>query len=550
MFIPFCMIFWKKGREKLFHWKSEGLDIYFIITIIIYLISKQQGFIYLVIPICILVRSRLLVRNQHAPILPKKMEHNKIKTLVLALCMIPAISQAQKLKVVVLVDGLNNEALNELRDYWPQGGLRTLSEEAYQTTIQFNHLVYGGSECTATLMTGTNPNEHGICADTFYLRKERMPHSIYFDNKQVGIGTQLKLSPANLLALTITDEFKIYNNTQSKIFAVGIHPENTILLAGHSANACTWIDEKNLRWATTSYYAGGLPAAADNMNIKGKFAEIAAKTWTPRMDINSYLHPTQDEIKSKGFTYQSNTCLSKTPAANNLVIELALQIQQTEKLGMDGNPDLLMLELTATTPNAQSDQLESAEQEDMYLWLNQDIGYLMEQLNKTVGKENYDIALVGKPAKGISEEKLMTANIKPMSFNVDRAAALINTYLMAIYGHERWIDGGFGQSIYLNRTLIEQKKMSIEQLERQVADFLLEFEGVAAAYPIIDVPMINDNKLKNSCNKRCFGDVVFSLQPLFCTMTTSAPLFLLSSGHTPHPEGTFSATDVKALILK
>ena len=54
---------------------------------------------------------------------------------------------------------------------------------------------------------------------------------------------------------------------------------------------------------------------------------------------------------------------------------------------------------------------------------------------------------------------------------------------MALYGHERWVDGVYGQSIYLNRTLIEQKRLNLETIQRQVANFLMDFEGVQIAMP-------------------------------------------------------------------
>ncbi|MBP5641441.1 MAG: hypothetical protein J6W92_00025, partial [Paludibacteraceae bacterium] len=62
-----------------------------------------------------------------------------------------------RLTVVIVIDGLRQDNLSKLRPYWQQGGLRTLSEEAYQTTIGFPHPVYGGNETTATLMTGLLP---------------------------------------------------------------------------------------------------------------------------------------------------------------------------------------------------------------------------------------------------------------------------------------------------------------------------------------------------------------------------------------------------------
>ena len=72
-----------------------------------------------------------------------------------------AVCAVPRLTVVAMVDGLTEENLNTLRPYWQQGGIRTLSEEAFQTTVSYPHLVYGGNETTATLVTGETPDRHG-----------------------------------------------------------------------------------------------------------------------------------------------------------------------------------------------------------------------------------------------------------------------------------------------------------------------------------------------------------------------------------------------------
>ena len=166
--------------------------------------------------------------------------------------------------------------------------------------------------------------------------------------------------------------------------------------------------------------------------------------------------------------------------------------------------------MNTISPNAASDKIQSAEQEDLYLCLNQDLGFLMEQLNRHVGQQNYDLIIVGKPVLGIGWKEYEKANLTRHTLNVDRMAALTGTYLMALYGHERWIDGGYGQSIYLNRTLIEQKHLSLETLQKQVADFLMEFEGVQLAFPFRDA--LNQPSILPSVNKHCAGDVIFTLE--------------------------------------
>ena len=465
---------------------------------------------------------------------------------------------APRLTVVAVVDGLTSENLATLRPYWQQGGLRTLSEEAFQTRVTYPHLVFGGNETTATLMTGTTPDRHGYTTDLYFSRSDRRTHSMLEDPSVRGIGTEQHLSAKSLLSQTMTDRMRLtYPN--AKIYAIGIQGPTTVLMAGHCANACCWINEKDQQWVATAAYSEGLPSQAFEQNKSMRIATLAARQWTPRMDIPTYTSPTEQERK-KGFSYDVKDVLLHSPEANTLVIELALAIQKDEKLGMDATPDMLMLQLNTLSPAAQSDRIASAEHEDMYLRLNQDLGFLMEQLDKRVGRSNYQILLVGRPIKGIDAQTLSDIHMPVNIFKADRAAALTGTYLMALYGHERWVDGVYGHSIYLNRTLIEQKRLNLETLQRQVANFLMDFEGVQIAMPGYEAmryPM-----LESTLCKRHTGDVVYLLQPGWQMMqdekktvdhviddNPASPLLLWSGAIRTMPQGNLDATNVADLIF-
>ena len=132
--------------------------------------------------------------------------------------------------------------------------------------------------------------------------------------------------------------------------------------------------------------------------------------------------------------------------------------------------------------------------------------------------------------------------------------------MMALYGHERWVDGVYGQSIYLNRTLIEQKRLSMETIQRQVANFLMDFEGVQVAMPGYEA--IQYNGLGTTLSKRHLGDVVFMLQPGWRLMLDErrvidfviddnpiSPLLLWTGTLRPMPQGTLDATNVADLIF-
>lgn len=482
-----------------------------------------------------------------------------ISLIAFLLCISSILSAQPRLTVVVVIDGLTQNNLTTMRPYWLAGGLRTLSEEAFQTTATFPHQVYGGNETMATLMTGTTPAHHSIAANSYFDRNDRIAKPILQDHNSSGIGTNCALSPRSLLSATITDEWRMRRGTQAKIYAIGLQAESTVLMAGHAANACCWLDNASKKWVTTAYYPEGLPTAANNMNTSGRIDMLLERKWEPSMDIALYNSCTESELK-QSFSYQTKNHLLQTPTANKLVIELALAQQEDKQLGVDITPDLLILQLNTITPKAQSDAIESAEQEDIYMGLNQDLGFLMEQLNKRIGKEHYQILVIGRPIKGYSAKTLKMANLSIQHFNVDRAAALTGTYLMAIYGHERWVDGGHGPYIYLNRMLIEKKRMSLETIQRQVANFLMDFEGVQVAYPIHEAITTDD---KHSIYRKQAGDVYFKLQDNWLLYDTdnqpfdyviqsqpTIPLLYWSGTMTTFPEGKLTATDIKSLILR
>ncbi len=554
LILPVLMCF-EKGRTLL---KKGGLIItlYFYIALVIRIFSGQAWHWLLLVSILHYLRIRL-VWYREIFILGANPYRKKIAVIALTLlaCVLPTKAQAEeRLTVVVQVNGLNQQALADLI-YMPRGGWHVLQEEAQQATIFFPQLVFGGAETLATVVTGTTPATHGIASNTYFNRTERAPFSIFEDKTVKGIGTDKAYSPTALLSLSFADEFRLrYPTKNSKIYACGVHPEQTILLAGHSANACAWINPKTLKWVTTTYYPEGLPAAADKMNVHNRMNNMTKKQWKSYMQPSIYVHASEKEIQNHGYKYDLKKVFTQSPMANKAVIELALMMQQTEKLGVDNYPDLLAIELNVTTPAATTDLMRSAEQEDVYGELNKELATLIEQLTKRVGKDNFTIILFGTPHFG-AQETVRYEWQAPHHFNLDRAAALINTYLMAIYGHERWVDGGYMHSIYLNRTLIEQKRIPLMEIQQQVSNFLLEFEGVKEAFPYSYIPFLQGDgehaQLRETVNKRCFGDVIFTLQPRYNTVDTqpTTPIYIYSNSRSTLPQTLFPADQLKEILL-
>ncbi|MDR1652659.1 MAG: alkaline phosphatase family protein [Prevotellaceae bacterium] len=437
-------------------------------------------------------------------------------------------AQAPSLVVGIVIDGLQQRHFDLIRERLSPDGLQKIADEGSAfPNAQYNILSAGNTADIATLMTGSAPYYHGITGNRFFNRKKKTLESILWDENQTGIGSSLKLSAKNLLASTFTDELKMAMPS-ARIFAVGINPEDVVMLGGHTANAVVWLDDA-IRWSTTGYYNGGLPKAADEMNMGRHFSNYIFSVWKPLKSIDTYLNKPTNETMISGFRYDLRfrndgdkkiSDLKNSPAANSLVTELAMRMIEDENLGkQSGATDVLMLQYSVRQANEYSTALNSAEKEDMYYRLDNDIAELLAKIEKTVGTANTLIFVTGNQTGIHSPKELNNNNIPTGSFSPKRSMSLLNIYLMALYGNEPWVDGYFGNNIYLNREKIQQKKLKQSDLQQSAADFMLEFEGVQNAITelqimamcgVVDTEM---SRVRNSYNKFAGGDVVISLLP-------------------------------------
>ena len=432
-----------------------------------------------------------------------------------------------RLVVGIMIDGLQQNHINELWHHFGTRSLKMIIEDGTSLNrVRYNIVSAGNASDVATVMTGTTPMFHGVSGNRFFNRRTSREESILFDPNQVGIGTSHTFSARRLLSSTILDELVLSSGGRSRAFVVAIDPETAIMLGGHTARSVMWIDDVFTRWATTGYYSGGLSRHADRMNVDGTFTQIVDTRWQPLRSPNTYIW--NFEGTNRSFSHQASTrrecsstqtILRTTPAANTLVTELAMRLIREERLGRGSHTDMLLLQYTVRTPNEAFSAVRSMEKEDMYLRLDREIRRLLERIHWDVGFENTLIFVFSNISSTHTPLELGENQIPSGFFNAHRSIALLNTYLMALYGQERWVEGYSGRNIFLNRRLIEERNLDLREVQQLVADFMLEFEGVRATYTSTQVrnqPFSNDRdavNIRNSFHKNTAGDVIFSLLP-------------------------------------
>jgi arylsulfatase A-like enzyme len=155
---------------------------------------------------------------------------------------------------------------------------------------------------------------------------------------------------------------------------------------------------------------------------------------------------------------------------------------------------------------------------DAIFRLDDDIKNLLTYLNDSIGKKN--VLVYFTSAHGISEVPTVLDKSKIPSgyFNQNQALQLLRSYLNAVYGEGDWVKGYSERQIFLNRTLIEDARLSLDDVQTKVARFLVQFKGVSAAYPLSafesnDFSSGNLKKIVNNFNPQRSGDVIVTLNP-------------------------------------
>jgi predicted AlkP superfamily pyrophosphatase or phosphodiesterase len=448
-----------------------------------------------------------------------------------------------RLVIGIIVEQLKYDHLEKYRDKLGENGIKKLiNEGTYFKNAAFDYMLTQSAPGHATISTGTEPSFHGITSDNWYLplRNELIYCTRDIDVNPVGGSFESGLnSPVNLQASTFSDELEMATNQRSKVFGIGIKDNSAILSTGHSADGVFWFDNSSGTWMTSTYYSNTLPDWAKDFNAMGYSESYLNGTWTPLRSASDYAECLPDSNKFEtGFNGQNHfpydlkklrsrfmpgskndfSLLRETPFANSLTTSFAIKLIEKEKLGKDDVTDYLSVCFSATDNIGRRFGPSSVEMEDALLRLDDDIKNLLNFLNDSIGKKN--VLVYFTSAHGISEiPAVLESNRIPAGyFRQNQALQLLRSYLNAVYGEGNWVKGYSERQVYLNRTLIEDARIPLEDVQKKVARFLVQFSGVAAAYPYSafeanDFGNGNLKRIINNFNSQRSGDVIITLNP-------------------------------------
>jgi arylsulfatase A-like enzyme len=442
---------------------------------------------------------------------------------LLATCGLQAQQSAPKLVVYITVDQLRGDYLEYFfHTFGEHGFKRLMNEGAVYHNLQFEFPHVEQASAFATLFTGTNPCNHGITGNIYYDFEHMKEVPSLYDPDYLGNFTHDHYSPRNLLAATIADELKIASRGRSEVYAIAPDAESAILSSGHVANGVFWIDNLNGKWATTTYYKN-VPWYVERYNNSPESlpVRVDALTWRPSLPPGQYgALPYVEESVAFNYTFKAKTvdCYPKvktSPLGNKEVNRLAAQFFEYAGFGMRPDPDYLAITFYAGNYVGNKAKEYTREIQDTYYQLDKDMEELLNLVDKKVGLKNTLVVFSG--AGYFKSEEEPAGGMPGGEFHPKRCTALLNMYLMAIYGQKVWVSGFYNNQIYLNRKVIEESGLDLVEFQDKAADFVAEFSGVARVTTDMTLRKGIWNEAMSGFHYGTYpagrGDLIISLKP-------------------------------------
>ncbi len=410
---------------------------------------------------------------------------------------------------------------------------RAYNEGMNFTTAGYNY--QGGSTPTslATLSTGALPATHGVTGYAWYDYTTSERVELCYDSKQRDLEYDLTdggHSPYHLIAPTLAETLR--NEVDgARTVTVALDAISSVILNGRGGTAL-WLDTGSCQWATSTAYAVELPEWVKEYN---KLLPKRIKSWKPIVPDGGYfnsrdfglitkkspdkIEPKLTEEQQKEWrNYDRYQDIAFTPAGNDMILEMAWLAVSTLNLGEDENTDMLNIYLDPSRNIISRYGPESIEAEDMYYHLDRSLATFIDNVRSWTTDRDVIFVLTADHGTSPSHDAIDLGGSETKLFNKNQFAVILNTFIGAKYGSGHWVLGVENRSIYLNRDLIYQKRLNLEEVQNEVASFALQFRGVSHALTASAMRSSYfgsgyGEKMQNGFYPRRSGDVMINLMP-------------------------------------
>ncbi|MCP3958544.1 MAG: alkaline phosphatase family protein [bacterium] len=367
------------------------------------------------------------------------------------------------------------------------GGLgRLLEESTVFTQTYHDHGVTTTAPGHATLSTGVYPSRHGI-VNNWWLDRESV---------EVVAAVGEEQTPEAMQATTLGDWLKSAY-PRSKVFAASTKDRGAILTAGHSADAAFWSNWDDSRFVSSEYYPGGEPEWLEAYRQKRFPDRYFGKAWEPLPEVVEHgadygLQPLGRGLIDRQFPHAIGSPApapddsfyrafwGNTPFGDAYLVDFATALIDGEQLGQDAYPDFLGLSFSATDIIGHGYGPDSPELLDTLLRLDEEIGKLLDFVDRRIGLEHTIVSLSADHGVTPLPELLRAKGIEARRFAAEDILCFQRSrdQLRRRFGDRRWFLGGF----YVDRVGVAAAGVDPEEIENETRRLIEQCPGVARVW--------------------------------------------------------------------
>jgi predicted AlkP superfamily pyrophosphatase or phosphodiesterase len=319
------------------------------------------------------------------------------------------------------------------------------------------------------------------------------------------------------------------------VVGVAIKDRGAALPAGHMGDAY-WYDAITGNFMTSNYYYDELPAWVSKFNERKLAEQYLSKSWETLFPLETYIQSIEDDNLFEGpfigmtttsfphdlpLLMKDNTGLgliATTPFGNSITLDMAYAALEGEQLGKRGETDLLAVSFSSPDYIGHRFGPTSVEVEDNYLRLDRELEKFLNHLDEEYGKDQYLIFLTADHGVADIVEYMKSEKIPSGNFNTRFLLTQLNGFTQQQYGEGNWVVNFSNEQIFLNRDLAREKQIDFEQMQREISEFLLGFDGIKEVYSAADMRRNEylagwKHLLQMGYNHKASGDLMLILEP-------------------------------------
>ncbi|XOV94239.1 MAG: alkaline phosphatase PafA [Bacteroidota bacterium] len=445
-----------------------------------------------------------------------------------------------KLVVGIVVDQMRQDYLLRFADkYGDDGFKRMMKDGTVAYNAHYNYIPTNTGPGHASVYTGTTPSMHGIISNNWYNKETKSGIYCVEDNNYAAVGGDEgagKISPANLVTTTITDELKLSSSFKSKVIGVAIKDRGSVLPAGHNPDCAYWYDSETGNFMTSTYYLKELPGWVNSFNKEKKAEKYMKNKWELSFPLEQYTESRADDntyenlyggLEKPTFPYDlpglskkgsALNIIRATPYGNTLTLDFALAAIEGEKMGQDQITDFLAISFSSTDYVGHQFGPYSVEIEDTYIKLDREIARLLNYLDTNVGKGQYVMFISADHAVVANPQYLVDNKLPGGYINSGSIKTAIEAGVKSVCGEGDFIANISNNQLYLNHELLAEKNIKAKDVLEAVKANLLQQDNVANVYYPGELGTsgeLQSTLLNNGYNAKRSGDLIYRFNPGF-----------------------------------